>query len=76
MPGAKNRAGLHVRVYVCWDVGLGAVARCKVHGGSVARCKELSQPFQMGYRPQCQAVTLVYRLHTKDYDIKVGKKVL
>ena len=35
---------------VCWDVGLGAVARCKVHGGTVARCKEHSQTFQVGHR--------------------------
>ena len=47
----------------------------KVHGGKVAKCIEHSQPFQVGHRPQCQAVTLVLRLHTKDYDIKAGEKV-
>ena len=72
---------------VCWDVDLHAVARCKVHGGKVARwqggkmvrwlgAKTLANPFnQVGHR-QCQAVTLVLRLHNKDYDIKAGKKVL
>ena len=76
MTGAKNRAGLQVQVFVGMWVQLQG-ARCKVMVArcTVAKCLEHSQPFQVGHRPQCQAVTLVLRLHTKDYDIKAGEKV-